>query len=106
MATTKMLTDAELKRRLVAAQDAEKRARARIARLKRASAGASRRAEMQRLCTLGRALMTWTQADERVMHAARRYLATYITRDTDRAILAGTPWEVPAPAPPPEALHG
>lgn len=104
--TTKMLTDTEIERRLTAARDAEKRARARVAQLKRGLVGASRRAEMQRLCTLGRALMSWTQADERVMHAARRYLATYITRDTDRAVLAGTPWDVPAAAASVESSHG
>ncbi len=104
MATAKMLTDTEIERRLTAARDAEKRARARVAQLKRGLVGASRRTEMQRLCTLGRALMTWSQSDERVMQAARRYLSGYITRDTDRAVLVGTPWEVP-PAPV-AAQHG
>lgn len=96
MATAKMLTDAELGRRLTAARDAERKARSRIAKLKRASAGVSRRAEMQRLCTLGRAVMVWSSADERFMQALRRYLNGYISRETDREILAGTPWEVPA----------
>ncbi len=98
MPPTNLLTDTELERRLNAARDAEKKARARVAKLKRASAGASRRAETQRLCTLGRAVMSWSQADDRVMHALRRYLADYIARDTDREILAGTPWAVPVPA--------
>jgi hypothetical protein len=103
MSSAKMLTDAEIERRLTAARDAERKARARIAKLKRASVSASRRAETQRLCTLGRALMTWSAADERVMAALRRYLANYISRDTDRDILAGTPWEVAAPPASPEA---
>ena len=42
--------------------------------------------------------MSWTERDERVAAATRRYLAGYITRDVDRAALAGTPWAVPEPA--------
>jgi len=106
MVSKKMLTDAEIERRLVAARDTERKARVRIAQLKRASVGVSRHMEMQRLCTLGRALMAWCERDERVMHAAQRFLADYISRDTDRAALTGTPWEVPAPAMPGEAPHG
>jgi hypothetical protein len=98
MTPTNLLTDTELERRLNAARDAEKRARARIAKLKRVSATMNRRAETQRLCTLGRAIMAWSAVDERVMASLRRWLAHYITRDADRDILLGTPWEVPTPA--------
>jgi hypothetical protein len=59
---------------------------------------------MQRLCTLGRALMAWSSVDERVMHALRRWLAGYVVRNTDRDILRGTPWKVPT-APKVEAPH-
>ena len=104
--TTKLLTDTEIERRLTAARDAEKRARARVAVLKRGLVGASRRAEMQRLCTLGRAAMAWSASDERVMLALRRYLSGYITRETDREILRGTPWDVPSATVSPEASHG
>ena len=105
MMTAKMLTDAEIERRLTAARDAEKRARARVAQLRRGLAGASRRAEMQRLCTLGRAVSAWAESDERVMRAYRAHLVGYITRDTDKAILVGTPYDV-TPAPAPEPSHG
>ena len=59
---------------------------------------ADRRLETQRLCTLGRAWMSWGERDERFRAAALRYLAAYITRDTDRQALSGTPWAVPEPA--------
>lgn len=81
--------------RLNAARARERAARAEASRLRREMAAADRRREMQRLCVLGRALDTWAAQDERVRESARRYLAGYVSRDTDRAALAGSPWEVP-----------
>lgn len=87
-----------LRVRLAAAQARERDARALAARLRREMAAADRRRETQRLCVLGRALEAWAERDERVGAAARRWLAGYVSRDTDRTALAGTPWEVPASA--------
>jgi len=64
-----------------------------------------RRLETQRLCTLGRAWMSWGERDERFRSAALRYLTVYITRETDRQALAGTPWAVPEPAGAPAAVE-
>ena len=78
--------------RLEAAQRREQEARALSARLRREMATADRRRETQRLCVLGRALEAWARQDDRVAAAARRWLASYVTRDTDRAALAGSQW--------------
>ncbi len=90
--------------RLDAARARERAARAEASRLRREMAAADRRLETQRLCTLGRAWVAWGERDDRMRSAALRFLSSYITRDTDRAALAGTPWAVPdasvtAPAP-------
>lgn len=94
MATVKMLTDAELERRLVAARDAEKKARARIAKLKRASAGASRRLDTQRKCVLGAVLLALSarggEADVRLVAYVRAYLREHPPHESNSAALAGT----------------
>jgi hypothetical protein len=91
--------------RLDAARARERAARAEASRLRREMAAADRRMETQRLCTLGRAWIAWGERDDRMRSAALRFLSSYISRDTDRAALAGTAWAVPdasAPAPTPE----
>lgn len=97
MPPANLLTDAEIQRRLDAARSAERKARARIARLKRTQAGVSRRVEMQRLCTLGRAVTVWCQQNERVMSAFKSHLNGYISRETDKEALRGTPYAVSEP---------
>ena len=96
----KMATAAELlASRLDAARARERAARAEASRIRREMDAADRRVETQRLCVLGRAWLTWGERDERMRAAAHRFLASYITRETDRAALAGTAWAVPdAPA--------
>ena len=81
--------------RLDAARARERAARAEASRLRREMAAADRRRETQRLCVLGRALDAWAAQDERVRESARRYLVSYVSRDTDRAALAGSPWALP-----------
>ena len=101
-----LLTDVEgLRARLSAVQARERAARADAARLRRELAASDRRLETQRLCVLGRALDAWATRDERVGVAARAWVSSYVSRETDRAALAGTPWDVSRPAaePPP---HG
>ncbi|MFC7608955.1 hypothetical protein [Teichococcus aestuarii] len=58
---------------------------------------ADRRRETQILCTLGRAWLAWGERDERFRAAAQRWLAGYVSRPTDRAALASTPWALPEP---------
>ena len=94
-----ILSDQEIDRRIQAARDAEKAARAKVARLKRTSATNGKRRETQRLCTLGRAIMSWSSSDLRVGNAFKNYLSTYLNRPADLEILAGTPWEVSRNAP-------
>lgn len=101
MAEKKLTDTISLRARLAAAQARERAARADAARLRREMTAADRRREVQILCTLGRAWLAWGERDERFRAAAQRWLAGYITRPTDRAALAGTPWAVPEP----EAQH-
>jgi hypothetical protein len=95
MSRENMLT---ITQRLEAARARERRARAAAVRLQRALASAERRKENERKYLLGAALQAWAASDERVLRAAKNWLASYITRDGDRATLAGTPFEIPAPA--------
>ncbi len=103
MEATNIVNSVSLLVRLDAARARERAARAEASRLRREMAAADRRRETQRLCVLGRALDTWAASDERVRDSARRYLATYVTRDTDRAALAGSSWAAPAVLPIAEA---
>ena len=102
MEATNIVDKNSLLSRLYAARARERAARAEASRLRREMAAADRRRETQRLCVLGRALDTWAAQDERVRESARRYLSTYVVRDTDRAALAGSVWALPdvQPAPP------
>lgn len=93
MSRENMLT---ITQRLEAARARERRARAAAVRLQRALASAERRREHERKFLLGAALMAWAASDERVLRAARGWLASYITRDGDREVLRGTPFEIPA----------
>ncbi|MFC7552323.1 hypothetical protein ACFQU7_08790 [Pseudoroseomonas wenyumeiae] len=96
--TSKMLTSTlSLRERLAVAQAREREARAAAARIRREMAAADRRLETQRLCTLGRAWLVWGERDDRFRAAAARFLASYITRETDRAALAGSAWELAEP---------
>ena len=93
-----MLTDtAALRARLEAARLREKEARAQAARLVREMAAADRRLETQRLCILGRAWLAWGERNESFQGQAQRFLTGYLTRDSDRAALVGTPYDVPEP---------
>jgi hypothetical protein len=98
----KTLTAAALlESNLQAARGRERAARADAARLRREMVAVDRRKEAQRLCILGRAWCAWSERDERFRPAAIRFLASYVARETDRAILAGTTWEIPLFAPSP-----
>ena len=94
MEATNIVDKNSLLVRLDAARARERAARAEASRLRRELTAADRRRETQRLCVLGRALDNWASTDERVRESARRYLATYVTRDTDRAALAGSAWSI------------
>lgn len=80
--------------RLEKARERERKARARVAQLRRAMDGESRRRRTQRLCTLGAAVEAWAEAGEMPDDEFRDFLRRYISRDTDREILAGTKWDV------------
>jgi hypothetical protein len=98
MATAKLLTDAEIERRLTAARDAERKARARIARLKRASVGAARRLDTQRKCTLGGVLLALAQrgaeADTRLVQYVCAYMRAHPPHESNREALRGTAFAV------------
>lgn len=69
--------------------------RARRAQFKRQMMQADRRREAQRLCTLGRALVTLSDRnpewhDRNLMP----FLRAYISRDVDRDVLSGTRFDV------------
>lgn len=95
MQSTNIVDKTSLLSRLDAARARERAARAEASRLRREMAAADRRRETQRLCVLGRALTAWAAHDDRVRESARRYLASYVTRDTDRLALAGSVWALP-----------
>lgn len=80
--------------RLEKARERERKARARVAQLRRAMDGESRRKRTQRLCTLGAALEAWHASGEMPSARFAAFLRRYITRDTDREILSGTRWDV------------
>ena len=96
-----MLTDTvALRARLEAARMREKEARAAAARITREMMAADRRTETQRLCTLGRAWLAWGERNEAFRGQGQKFLAGYITRDADRVVLVGTPYELPEAAVP------
>lgn len=103
MTTANSLTDAEIERRLTAARDAEKRARARVARLRRAVRTASRRLEAQRKCALGGVLLALaargTDADARLVAYVRSYLVQHPPHDSNHDALRGTPFALDAMEP-------
>lgn len=86
-----------LRDRLAAAQKKEKAARAEAARIRREMKGADRRRETQRLCTLGRAWLALGERSPGYREPMLKFLGDYIIRDSDREILTGTTWELPAP---------
>lgn len=97
MASTKPLTDAEIERRLVAARDAERKARARIAQLKRGLTNLNRRTDMQRKCALGGVLLVLAErgqdADARLVQYVRAYLVQNPPHESNRVALAGTAFD-------------
>lgn len=94
-----MLTNTDgLRARLEAARAREKAARAEAARIAREMAAADRRRETQRLCVLGRAWLAWAERNEAFRSQAGRFLAGYVTRETDREALRGSPFDLPSPA--------
>ncbi len=103
MKTTKLLTDTELERRLNAARDAERKARARIARLKRASSGAARRIDTQRKCALGGVLLALAardaEADRRLVAYVRAYIRDYPPHVSNQDALRGTAFAADVQAP-------
>ena len=88
----------ELRKKQEAAVARARRARAAAGQLERAMRAASRRRETQLLCTLGRAWMSLGEQNPSFRTAGQRFLASYISRDTDRDILRATVWEIPEPS--------
>jgi hypothetical protein len=107
-----LLTNTEIQRRLEAARERVKRARATEARLRRQLTVTDRKLAAQIKITLGAALLRAVEAEPRHVEALRRLLAPHVTRPTDRQCLAGTPFEmadtapVTAPAPGAADEHG
>jgi hypothetical protein len=103
MASAKMLTDTEIERRLTAARDAERKARARIARLKRASFGAARRIDTQRKCALGGVLLALAgrdaEADRRLVAYVRAYMREHPPHESNQDALRGTAFAVDVEVP-------
>jgi hypothetical protein len=99
-----MLTDTsdDLRKRLDTARRRERESRAIAAKISREMAALDRRREAQRLCTLGRAWETWAEHTPSFRDAATKFLAGYLSRQTDIDIMRGTPWE--RPEQPPEPL--
>lgn len=84
----------DLKQRLERARERERRARSAVARLRRALDGENKRLQNQRKYTLGAAVLAWHETGEMPIEEFRSFLARYVSRDADRAALAGTPFDV------------
>ena len=84
----------ELASRLEAAKRREREARAAAVRIRREMAAADRRRETQMLCVLGRAWLALGERSPGFRETGARFVADYVTRDTDRLALAGTAWDV------------
>ncbi len=81
-----------LERRLELARVRERNARARVARLRRSLDRSNRRTANQVKFTLGAAMLALAESGrgDAMVDAFRRWLDVYLSRDQDRAILAGT----------------
>lgn len=80
------------------ASDIAKREKTEEARLAKLDRSVATRRETQLLCTLGRAFMSLHSHSGQNASMMQRYLNGYISRDIDRDILRGTPYEVPEPS--------
>lgn len=68
-------------------------------KLEREIAEMDRKQEAQMLCALGRAWIALGERSPTGRDGMLQFLRNYISRDTDRKALLGTPWDVTAPAP-------
>ncbi|WP_284943735.1 hypothetical protein [Acidisoma cladoniae] len=73
-------------------------ARAAVGRFDLQMKALDRRRTTQRLCTLGRAWEAMADQSPNFRAAGQKFLGGYISRDTDREILIGTPWQLPEPS--------
>ena len=91
----------EIVKRLEAAREWERRARAMAARLRRAAGAAERRVETQRRCCLGGALLAIAAIDaqwaQQVTSAVRHYLANHPPHASNAATLGGTAFDMTGP---------
>lgn len=89
-----MLND--LPRQLDLARSKERAARARVARLRRSLDGQNRRLLAQRKYVIGAAVIALADSGRApgLIDAIRRWVSHYVSRDSDRAALAGTAFDV------------
>jgi hypothetical protein len=88
-------TPDELQARLDAARLRRRRAVSKESQIRRLVADSDRRLAAQRKIVLGAALMKAIQGDGAPhLDAFKRLLSPQITRDTDRACLVGTVWDL------------
>jgi hypothetical protein len=87
-----------LQAKLARLRERERVSRNQADQIKRELAALDRKRETQLLCTLGRAWLALGEQSPGARGTMQRFLDGYISRTTDRAILAGTPWAVSAPA--------
>ncbi len=87
--------------KITAAEERLRRARAKLARLKRANAGSARRAAESRKFIIGAAILAWTDTGEMPSAFAaelRAFMGRWIAanpNDPRLRALDGTEWEVP-----------
>ena len=88
----------EVALRLEEARQRERAARAKVAKLRRAVDGQNRRLANQRKYLLGAALLALAESGkaEAMVAGFRRWLERYVSRDQDRAALAGTVFDLTA----------
>ena len=84
------MTESELAQRLITVREKAKKARAEEARIKRELVKADRHRSASQKIALGAALMRAVEARPESLESVRRLVLPYITRETDRAALAGT----------------
>lgn len=86
----------ELSRQLDLARMKERAARARVARLRRSLEGQNRRLVAHRKYVVGAAVIALAESGRApaLVDAIRRWLSYYISRDSDRAALTGTAFDV------------
>lgn len=98
MAEKTLTTPSVFQARFEKLRDRERKARAAAARIHREMVSVDKRLETQRLCVPGHAITMMSGRDPRVLGTVQRFLIGYVSCDTDRFALRGTPVEVPEPA--------